>query len=710
MATTDKLTYILTSYNGINYELRVDVTQYPESNYSCITPSLWLAGTCTKSGGMTLYCSDIGYGKITRLDTNGTAISTINPGCNNLDGDVIFNEGEYKQQQIASWNTSLKSYKWYHNTDGTLQLKVNCGVSLYVKNSNELYTSAFEKITLRAISNGLDILTAPNFNDEENPSFTYEAKNTITGYDGQALISSFGVSNMQAALSFNGYTDHIAWRDININATSYTFELTDAEREILRENVQGSTMKPIYFLFKTIRSGTGNDNQTHTTTYIATKEKTIQIINCRPEITTTLEDVNANTVALTGDSSTIVKYFSDVRASMNMWTKKGATISGFYIKNGTNKVEEYAHTFEDVSYNSFDFFVIDSRNQYKQKTVTPKMVEYVKLTCNLKDNKPDTEGKLTVECSGNYFNDSFGAVINALMVQYRYKLQDGVFSEWRNMAITYSGDTYEATAELNDLDYQATYVFETKATDLLMSVSSGENAVKSLPVFHWSKEDFVHETPVKFNDVIEGDVQITGNLRLKADGSNYGNKLYFGDSSYAFIGEDSDDKLTIDATKLILSAQNISLSSQTDIFGGLTLNGGSIAFGTFTPTLNTSAAVSSYDVRYGWYLKLGSCVVIGFNIKANCYSGYNSTALSIGGVPFTPDVTAFGGGVAYNIYISGGFNFEGWAIDTSGNITARLQPCNNTSSGNLNISSTAGYPSGGGQVTLGGTICFTTTL
>lgn len=40
---------------------------------------------------------------------------------------------------------------------------------------------------------------------------------------------------------------------------------------------------------------------------------------------------------------------------------------------------------------------------------------------------------------------------------------------------------------------------------------------------------------------------ITGNLRLKADGSNFGNYLYFGDGNYCYLYEDTDDHLMIKA-------------------------------------------------------------------------------------------------------------------------------------------------------------------
>jgi hypothetical protein len=132
------------------------------------------------------------------------------------------------------------------------------------------------------------------------------------------------------------------------------------------------------------------------------------------------------------------------------------------------------------------------------------------------------------------------------------------------------------------------------------------------------------------------------------------------------------------------------------------------AAGTWTPKLKTAAAVSSYSLQSGWYMRVGNVVTVGFNIGASCKSGYNSTAIAIEGLPFTPASNAFGGGVMFGAYVNAGFCFEAWAATTSGEITPRLQPCNNTSAANLQISSTAYYPSGASSLTLGGTITYLT--
>lgn len=443
----------------------------------------------------------------------------------------------------------------------------------------------------------------------------------------------------------------------------------------------------------------------------------------RPTLDIVVEENNNAVYALTGDKKKLVKYHSNAIVNVSAEAKNGASINldTLVIRNGSRTAFSSPAIFNNVEVSEFSASIEDSNGISGTKTISVPIVEYIRLTCNLERSELDTAGVMTIDCSGNYFNQSFGATNNSLTVQYRYKTQDGTYGSWQNMSISYYQNTYTASASVSGLNYREKYVIQCRAIDKLNEVSTPEVVVKSLPVFHWSENDFVFEVPVVFNagasgadieigggsgsgsssGIIEGnatiggDCLINGNLRLKGSG-NYGNSLYFGDGSYAMISESSDDTLVIKAT-------NIELNGSSSV----KLNGSPIGYGTWIPTLNNSSAVSSYGVRQGWYSRMGNVITIGWQLKATINSGYSSTSLSISGVPFTPAYAAFGGGVAHNINVSAGFNFEGWTIGTDGAITAKTQPCNGTSAGNLQISSTAYYPTGSGNtLTLAGTICY----
>jgi hypothetical protein len=326
-------------------------------------------------------------------------------------------------------------------------------------------------------------------------------------------------------------------------------------------------------------------------------------------------------------------------------------------------------------------------------------------------NRPDALGNMSVACSGNYFNDTFGAAENTLTVQYRYTISGNAFSDnWVDMNVTKNGNSYYASADfvIPNFNQQMYYSFETRAIDKLSAVTSNESAVKSIPVFHWGENDFVFEVPVEFKagasgasmgNEVEGDLRVTGNLRLKGDG-NYGNTLLFGDGTYCYITEPEDDTLHINADR------GIHLNSDGT---GVYVDGNVLPilkYGIWTPSLNSSA-VSSYTTQYGWYSKMNQAVTVGFFIKATCRSGYESTDVTISGLPFTPMFGAAGGGMCSGAYIVAHYNFQCFVAETSGLIRTRVHHCNSTSAANM-LTSASGckYPSGGGELTLSGTITY----
>lgn len=426
-----------------------------------------------------------------------------------------------------------------------------------------------------------------------------------------------------------------------------------------------------------------------------------------PVVSPTIKDTNSTTIALTGDDSVLVKYYSNASVTTGATARHGATIKNQTTTNGGRTLSGSSCTFEGVESGVFSFAIEDSRGFVvypgRDLTATGKFIEYIPLTCDLAENRPDGGGNMTVYCRGNYFNGTFGKVANTLQVQYRYKIKGGSFGSWVSMTHSLSGNSYSATANVSGLNYREAYVFETRAIDQLATILSASSALKSLPVFHWGEHDFTFEVPVNFNGGfgndgfnVQGDLGVTGDLRLKGDG-NYGNTLRFGDGSYCYISEPEDDVMKIKATKIDLEANSV------NVYGyAIPVLEKSV----WSPYLN-SAVVSSYTTQHGWYSKMGQIVSLGFYIKATCKSGYTGTEISISSLPFTPLHPAAGGGMCSGAYVGGGWTFQCFVAGTDGKITTRVQACNNTSATNLTTSASGCfYPSGGGELTLSGTIVY----
>jgi hypothetical protein len=575
-----------------------------------------------------------------------------------------------------------------HNSDGKKTLSFSFSVSSISKTFLPGTASSSGSMALTDIPRYATITSAPNFNDDASSV-------TIT-YSNPAGTA---VDKVEACIAnVKGTVIYVPYREISRTGTSYTFVFTDADKSALRSAATGNTLNFTYYLCTTIGG----------VEYTDCKFCQMTIGNANPIVTASVVDTNDATIALTGNRNTLVKFFSTAKATMTAEAQKDAALDTdtYVITNGRSAEYGTEGIFENVEDNTFTFSVADSRGNTGRTTVTPTMVEYVKLTCNLGYDKPDGEGKMVVTCYGSAFTGSFGAVENGVTAQYRYRTQNGTFGAWKSMTVEEGDGSYLATATETGLDYRIAYEFECRAVDMLMSASSASGLLKSIPIFHWSENDFVFEVPVTFNGGFEmpatigdenGEVTIPSDLRLKGDG-NYGNKLRFGDGDYCYISEQTDDEMTIHATKIHLDARS-----------GVYLDGYAIPivrYGTWSPYLNSSA-VSSYTTQYGWYSKVNQAVTVGFCVKATCRSGYDSTTISISGLPFTPMFSAAGGGMCSGAYVGGGFTFQCFVAETSGSITTRVQACNNTTATNLSTSASGcNYPSGGGAITLSGTITF----
>lgn len=603
-----------------------------------------------------------------------------------IDGEEVYASDKriklYANQDIANGTKVIQ-----HNTDGTKTFAATVRGAIY---SSAYNVSGSQTFTLDLVGMA-SISKAPNFNDEENPTIEYY--NPV----GNAITS------LQAAISLTGETPDVAYRDIPITSGKYTFTLTEAERKTLRAATVGSNSRKVRFYLRNVVEGN---------IYFSWKEVNYTVINAQPTIAAGVVDSNSATIILSGNNGTLIKYHSTALATMGATAQKEATITETKIEYNGAATAGTQLAVSNVEGNVFTFIATDSRGNTTTKTIVATMVDYIKPTANIDTTKQiNTSGAYTLSIDGSCYNNTFGytsaAKANTVTVEYRIKTQNGSYSSWTSTAISLNGNEYTATKTITGLDYRTTYVIQCRIRDLLSNVETAEVVIRSLPVFHWSNNDFAFEVPVKFNDGIgdgenstniNGDLNITGDLQLK-------NTIHFRDKPNCYITEATNDTMTIKSININLEG-NVSVNGS-PISGG---SGASATSGTWTPTLTTAAAVSSYTIRNGWYQKIGSVVTIGWLIQATINSGYDSNTVAISGCPFTPAYYAFGGGVAYNIAFIANYNFEGWALGTDGLLVPRGQPCNATTMVNLNITSSAYYPTGSSSqvMTLAGTICFTT--
>lgn len=410
-----------------------------------------------------------------------------------IDGQTVYSKTarvERAAGQITSGTLTLT-----HGSDGARSFSASVSAAVYYATINSTGSATF---TLDNIARKATITSAPNFTDEDSPTITYSNS------------AGSAASALEACISLAGSTDDIAYRAISKTGSSYTFSLTTAERNVLRNATTNAKSRSVFFYVKTVIDG-----QTH----YSKIEKTLTITNAAPTLSPTVVDSNSTTVALTGSNARFIRGFSDARFTVGATAQKGATIQSVKVSCGAKASSATSGTLSDVESATFLFRAIDSRGFITNATLTKTLVNYIDLTCNLRIGNPDAEGDLTFTISGDYFNGSFGKTANTLTVQYRRSTDGGsTWTSWTNATATKSGNTYTATVSLTGLDYQTAYTFEARATDKLQTATSAGRAVKTIPVFDWGENDFSFNVPVD----VQGTLNVEGAVYLSNSTAVYG--------------------------------------------------------------------------------------------------------------------------------------------------------------------------------------------
>lgn len=361
--------------------------------------------------------------------------------------------------------------------------EANVDVTIYTMIYNGVQETRTENWVLDPNPRFATLEAAPNFTDEEDPVITYS---------NPALSNA---ASLQACISLTGAKDDIAYRDIPKDATSYTFGLSDAERDVLRAATPNSNTMDVLFCVRTIIGGS---------TDYSVLRRTLTIKNPNPTINPTITDSNDATYALTGDRSKLIKYYSNAAVTIGAAAVKKATLTKQGVTCAGQSLTADG-TINAVERGSFTFSATDSRKNTATKTITVPFVEYINLTCGIENNIPSADGTMTLTVTGKYFNGSFGAVDNALYAIFRYKENGGSWKDWMKFdTVTISGNEYAATKNLTGLDYQTIYTFQAWVSDQLYpnaspGVYSAEKSVIARPVFHWGEEDFAFHVPVSMD-------------------------------------------------------------------------------------------------------------------------------------------------------------------------------------------------------------------
>lgn len=351
-----------------------------------------------------------------------------------------------------------------HDSNGNRNFSASVEAGIYYTSVNVRGSGSWD---LPAIARKATITKAFNFTDTENPKFQY------------ANPAGNSVSSLQACLSFDNSTADIAYRDIAKSGQSFTFDLTDSERNVIRQKVAGQSAK-VYYIVKTVINGSA---------YTDSQPATCSIADSSPTFDCNYYDGNSDTVNITGNNQKIIQNNSDLVINLsNISAKKYATIKNVGVSlNGVNYSRSVSGTSASLAIGKVDISgdieavvsVTDSRG-----LITAKPLKIIVLNWQL------PTASISVTRQANYYSDCTIVVNadyayldgnNSISIEYRLK-KDGSDSWSDFVAIeNHTSASFEAD---NNFKWSVQVVI----SDKLGTTTYNVDLAKGVPIIYFDRK------------------------------------------------------------------------------------------------------------------------------------------------------------------------------------------------------------------------------
>lgn len=343
--------------------------------------------------------TDIGWNYV-GSGSGSTWYYTLN-GYLNINGGRAYTQGSSKIQLSSGTVVASGTTRIYHNNDGTKSFGADGGATIYNYSTWQTGSGSWDLPTIPRQAN---VTGASDFTDEQNPTITF---NNTGGFRINARLE-FGGTNIS--------------RDNIPNTGTYTFVLTDAERNLLRSKCTGNSM--------TVRQVIGTCISGTTESFWSWQDKTMKVVNANPTFNSSnisYQDTNSNIAAITGNNKHIVRNLSNLKVSIsNATAKKSASIKKYELTfNGITKTLTSAGTVDFGTINlgsssSVSVKAIDSRGNSTTASLPITILDWQLPTASIsakRINNYEDETKLTVQVSISSVNSK-----NAIQsLKYRYK-------------------------------------------------------------------------------------------------------------------------------------------------------------------------------------------------------------------------------------------------------------------------------------------------
>ena len=381
-------------------------------------------------------------------------------------------DGNYPQESVYNGTLVFQGQTVIsHNADGTGSFTASVWGNIeYSYPALGYYnTTGSKTFTLDTIARAASITSAPNFSDQDNP---------VLQYSNPAGTAS----TVQAAISLDGSAASVAYRTVSNTGTSYTFNLTTAERNTLR-NATTSASRTVYFLLKT----TIGSN-----TFTKSLARTFTVANVPDNRPTVSNSATPNNAAIPSTyrsrfDGTFVQNFSKAVVTVTASAKYSATISG-YSTSLSNKSYAGASFTSDTITGSGTLPLVstatDSRGYSNSATTnltvyaytTPTLTSVSLFRCNSSGTAQDSGTNIKIIATRGYASVNN---INRAILRYRFK--ESTSSTWGSWITlidrtSTSTNTYNAVIS-GTFDVTKAYSFQLSVLDDL-----GNEVVQNIDV------------------------------------------------------------------------------------------------------------------------------------------------------------------------------------------------------------------------------------
>ena len=387
-----------------------------------------------------------------------------NPTSVYINGNRVYYNGTRVQQYKGT--IASGSYTIGHNSEGNASFSASVSSAIYSASVNCNGSGSWG---LPQIARYPVIQSASNFDDTGNPSLTFTNPSRLYP--------------IRVKIEANGNTQLIT-RDIGNNATSYTFNLTESERNKLRKLTSNSNKLSV-----TLTVCAMNGNSELNASFL---NRTMTIVNANPTVEKNeYYDTNQKTTNITKDNQIIIRNNSNLEFKLtNLNALKYATLSKVEISlNGITKSATLSGT--SVSSQIIDFgivnsssdltasiSVIDSRGNKTSYSKNVTIADWVQpsaiINCQRENNFYSTT-HLTVDGNISSLNDK-----NEMTIQYQYKkTSDTDYSSLKTIQ--------ENTQTNFDIDNKYSWNIMVIISDKLASTSYNLFVDKGIPIVYFDR-------------------------------------------------------------------------------------------------------------------------------------------------------------------------------------------------------------------------------